>query len=429
MRARESLRALYLDARAQRGLDGADTDECRWTVNHLGALVRGRLPRRQTERAEAHVAGCPHAAAIAADLRQLHDGFPSLLVPLVLAAGLGTPGFVGVAALAGLSGSAGASSGAPLGVSGSSGAPAPSGSSGSSSAPGSSSASGAGAVAEVASQVTALVAGLAVTAGVAGALALPSSSLAAPWAAPAPTISSAAPAAPGSRSPGLSGSPGASGASAGSTGRSGQTTSASVVPSAVALTGTPTALRAPAADVPTPPLAGTTAQRSATTSGHGAGAAGSGGAVGPTSASPTSPPTTPVPASTSPSDPPATPPAPSPTPTPPSTTPPAPQPGGSEPTVTARLVSAGDPARISVRVRSQVTGSLTIRISNASASGELSIRNSSWACAQAGVWAVRCSGGRGQALLDQSGTGGVEPVVVRVTDATGQTWTETLRPT
>jgi hypothetical protein len=97
--------------------------------------------------------------------------------------------------------------------------------------------------------------------------------------------------------------------------------------------------------------------------------------------------------------------------------------------VTARLVSAGDPARISVRVRSQVTGSLTIRISNASGSGELTIRNSSWACAQAGVWAVRCSGGRGQALLDQSGTGGVEPVVVRVTDATGQTWTETLRPT
>src|SRR6478752_1882557 len=147
MRARESLRALYLDARAQSGLAGADTDECRWTVSHLGALVRGRLPKRQTERAEAHVASCPHAAAIADDLRQLHDGFPALLVPLVLAAGLGTPGFVGVAALAGVSGGAGASSSAP---SGPSSAPAESGASGSSGA------SAAGAVAQLASQVTAL---------------------------------------------------------------------------------------------------------------------------------------------------------------------------------------------------------------------------------------------------------------------------------
>ena len=97
--------------------------------------------------------------------------------------------------------------------------------------------------------------------------------------------------------------------------------------------------------------------------------------------------------------------------------------------MTVRLVSDGDPARIVVRVRSQTTGSLTIRISNASGSGELTVRNSSWSCAQAGVWTVRCSGGLGQALLDQAGTGGVEPVVVRVTDATGRTWTETLRPT
>jgi len=97
--------------------------------------------------------------------------------------------------------------------------------------------------------------------------------------------------------------------------------------------------------------------------------------------------------------------------------------------VTVRLVSAGDPARISVRVRSQVAGSLTIRVSNQSGAGQLTVRNSSWSCAQAGASTVRCSGGRGQALLDQSGTGGVEPVVVRVTDAGGRTWTETLRPT
>lgn len=407
MRARESLRALYLDALAQRGLAGADSDECRWTVSHLGALVRGRLPRRQTERAEAHVAGCPHAAAIADDLRQCHDTFPALLVPLVLAAGLATPGFVSVAALAGLSGAAGA---APT-----------------SSASSASGASGAGAVADIASQVTALVAGLAVTAGVAGALALPSSSFTPPSAAPAPKTSSASPAAPGSSSPDALASSGSPRVPAGSTGRPGETTSASVVPPAVGLTGTPSATRAPASDVPTSLAAATTAQRDATTSAPGGGTRVGGGAADATSPSrPPAPPAPPVPTSTSPSEPP---PAPSPTPTPPSTTPPAPQPGGSAPTVTARLVSAGDPARISVRVRSQVAGSLTIRISNESGSGELSVRNSSWSCTQAGVWSVRCSGGRGQALLDQAGTGGVEPVVVRVTDGTGRTWTETLRPT
>ncbi|NUO91234.1 MAG: sigma-70 family RNA polymerase sigma factor, partial [Dermatophilaceae bacterium] len=94
MRAREALRANYLDARAARELPGADSDDCRWTVTHLGAFVRGRLPKRQTERARAHVEGCPHAAALAAELRAIHDGFPAIVVPAVLAAGLMTPGFV-----------------------------------------------------------------------------------------------------------------------------------------------------------------------------------------------------------------------------------------------------------------------------------------------------------------------------------------------
>ncbi|GAA2473397.1 sigma-70 family RNA polymerase sigma factor [Terrabacter carboxydivorans] len=415
MRARESLRALYLDARAERGLVGADSDECRWTVSHLGALVRGRLPKRQTERAEAHVAGCAHAAAIADDLRLLHDGFPAMLVPLVLAAGLGTSGFVSVVALFGLSGGAAATSSPPStasGASGASGAPA-------------SGASGAGAVAQVASQVTALVAGLAVTAGVAGALALPTSSLAAPSAAPVPSASVT--------------SPGASGANRsnanqtnGSTGRAstpvptaspGSTVSASAVPSAAALTGTPTAGPAPAVTGSAPAVTGSAPARDTTPSGVTAG----GGSSSPTP--PTGSHPAPVPAGGVPSTPPTsatptptTPPAPTPTPAPP-------QPGGTAPTVSARLVSKGDPARISLTVRSQSAGSLTLRVSNASGSGALTVRNSSWSCAQAGAWAVRCSGTRGQVLLDQSGTGGVLSLVVRLTDASGHSWTETIRPT
>jgi RNA polymerase sigma factor (sigma-70 family) len=106
MRAREALRARFLDARAEQELPGADTDECRWTVGMLGALVRGRLPRRQAERVQAHVEQCPHAAAVAAELHQLHDAFPALVVPLVLAAGLSTPGFVAAAGLGALTGAA-----------------------------------------------------------------------------------------------------------------------------------------------------------------------------------------------------------------------------------------------------------------------------------------------------------------------------------
>jgi hypothetical protein len=91
-----------------------------------------------------------------------------------------------------------------------------------------------------------------------------------------------------------------------------------------------------------------------------------------------------------------------------------------------RLVSGRDPARISVRVRSGVEGSMTVLVSNASGSGTLTVRNSSWSCTQAEASAVRCTGDRGQALLEQSG--GVQSVVVRVTDAAGDTWTETLHP-
>ncbi|MFC7594542.1 sigma-70 family RNA polymerase sigma factor [Terrabacter sp. GCM10028922] len=397
MRARESLRALYLDARAQRGLAHADDDECRWTISHLGALVRGRLPRRQTERAEAHVADCPHAASLAADLRLIHDGFPSLLVPLVLTAGLGTPGFVSAAVLTGSSGVLGAEPG-----SGSAGA-----ADGSStpttdplSSASSSGASGIDAAAQVASRVAGLVASVAVTAGVAGALALPGSP---PPPAAGPTPSAVTATAPRATSAGSTPSP----AATAPRGQPVSTVSASAIPSVgrtarrVTVTGTPSPVSS-TVDRPAPDSVRPTPD--------GTGAGPGTGTQAPGEKPPTAPNPKP-PATTTP-------------PPPPTTTPP---PAGA-PTMTARLVSDGDPARISVRVRSQILGTMTVRISIESGSGRLTVRNSSWTCAQTSGPAVTCTGGRGQALLEQSGTGGVEPVVVRVSDAAGHTWTEILTP-
>jgi hypothetical protein len=80
-------------------------------------------------------------------------------------------------------------------------------------------------------------------------------------------------------------------------------------------------------------------------------------------------------------------------------------------------------------VRTAVTAGLTVRIGNEGGVGRLSVRNSSWDCTQVARAGVSCTGGRGSAVLVQAGTRGVVPLVVRVTDARGRTWTETVRPT
>ncbi|HEY9496522.1 MAG TPA: sigma-70 family RNA polymerase sigma factor, partial [Intrasporangium sp.] len=116
MRAREALRAQYLDACARRALPNADSEECRWVISHLGAHARDRLPKRQKARVEEHLKTCQHASLVASDLRAIHSEFPALIVPLIFLAGLSTPGFVNAAALAGLA------SGATVGAAGSVGA-------------------------------------------------------------------------------------------------------------------------------------------------------------------------------------------------------------------------------------------------------------------------------------------------------------------
>lgn len=446
MRARESLRANFLDARAARGLAAADSDECRWTVEHLGAFVRGRLPKRQTERARAHVEGCPHAAALAEDLRVIHDGFPALVVPVVLAAGLMSPGFVTGGGLAAFSTALSTATTAASGTAASgTGAAAPTGQAG---APGlegaaghvsaadggvtgasaaQASASGAGRavdlVAQLAARATNVAAALAVTAGLAAALATPGPALAdatlpaprasTPTTAPAPR-SVPTPAAPAGAAPSTSRpssttaslsalpattAPGDLSAAAG--GRRPSAGAARSDSDAVAASGSPrpTAATAPPAPVAQAPAASRP----------------------PAPAPPTPRTSTPTPTTTP--DTPSGPPAPQdPAPSDP------PSDGPAAPVVSVNLVKDGETARISVRVRTAVTAGLTVRISNEGGAGRLTVRNSSWDCVQASRAAVSCTGGRGSAVLDQAGTGGVVPLVVRVTDARGRTWTQTLRP-
>jgi RNA polymerase sigma factor (sigma-70 family) len=102
MRAREALRARYLDSYSQRSAGMADSDECRWAIEHLGAHVRGRLPKRQADLVRRHLDSCTTTAELAAELEHIRSSFPALLVPLVLLAGVSTPGFVSAGALGAL---------------------------------------------------------------------------------------------------------------------------------------------------------------------------------------------------------------------------------------------------------------------------------------------------------------------------------------
>ncbi len=105
-RARAALRARYLDAHAERGIAGADSAECRWTIERLGAHVQGRLPKRQEARVAAHLGACHHAAGLAARLRVIDESFPVLVAPLAFLAGASMPGFLAGTTMGGLTSAA-----------------------------------------------------------------------------------------------------------------------------------------------------------------------------------------------------------------------------------------------------------------------------------------------------------------------------------
>lgn len=114
LRAKDALRARYLDAHAERAISRADSDECRWVMERMGRYVRGKLPRRQHLRVEEHIDQCAHARALALEMTEVNRALPALIVPIIFMAACGS-GHVVVAglasAVAGAAGSGDASSG------------------------------------------------------------------------------------------------------------------------------------------------------------------------------------------------------------------------------------------------------------------------------------------------------------------------------
>ncbi|GAA1056123.1 hypothetical protein GCM10009571_11960 [Agromyces luteolus] len=81
-RAREGLRQQWIRAHLA---DGHLEPECGWTVDRLGAYLRGRLRSRDTAKVEAHLDDCAKCTVVAAEAREV--GMRLALVLLPLAAG------------------------------------------------------------------------------------------------------------------------------------------------------------------------------------------------------------------------------------------------------------------------------------------------------------------------------------------------------
>ncbi|MGB8386242.1 MAG: sigma-70 family RNA polymerase sigma factor, partial [Dermatophilaceae bacterium] len=89
-RARDALRAHYLDAHADRAVERAKSDECRWVLARMGRYVRGKLRSRQRARVDEHLKGCRHAHVLVMELTEINRGLPALVVPLTFVAGTST---------------------------------------------------------------------------------------------------------------------------------------------------------------------------------------------------------------------------------------------------------------------------------------------------------------------------------------------------
>lgn len=376
MRAREALRARYLEAYAAQHLAGATTPECEWAIGVLGDHVRGRLPKRANDRLQEHLAGCAHESGLLAELHTIQERFPALIVPLLLVAGASTPGFLGGPALAALGGAAGAVAPAePVG--------------------GAEHVVGAEPVGDGA------VVGSVVDDEGAGSIASELGLDAAPEPAhAAPDAPSSVP----SRAAGLTAAlivalglltgtpaqvpdvatgsalPPASSSSSSSSGQGSSTTSGTT--SQISTTTTPTTTATTTTTLAT--TTSTTAARSATPTG------------------------VPAPA------PPGT------TAAPPSST----RPG---PTIELRVISSGTPTKFSLRFSTETTGTLRVSVANASGAGVLSAENGAFTCSNTSRSSVGCTGRTGHILLEQSGLPSPGSVVVSVTDSAGGTTTQTLR--
>lgn len=105
-RAREQLRQNYLTEHAA----DSPREECRWTVDRLGARVRGKLGDRDATKVDDHLNACVTCNLLFAELTELNSGLRGVLAGVLLgtaavpyiaagavsAAGLVVGGFIGV---------------------------------------------------------------------------------------------------------------------------------------------------------------------------------------------------------------------------------------------------------------------------------------------------------------------------------------------
>ncbi len=79
-RAREGLREAYLQAH----LAETAAQQCRTTVDRLGAWTRGGLSKRERAQVDAHLQVCDRCPALAAELSEINTSLRGLLAPLLL---------------------------------------------------------------------------------------------------------------------------------------------------------------------------------------------------------------------------------------------------------------------------------------------------------------------------------------------------------
>ena len=115
-RAREGLRQAYLQVHLVQLDNGPGVEQCRATMDRLGAWTRSGLSKRETAQVEAHLDGCDRCRALAAELAEVNGALHVIIGPLVL--GAGAAGYLA------LSGSAGAGTAAAAGSTAAGGAAA-----------------------------------------------------------------------------------------------------------------------------------------------------------------------------------------------------------------------------------------------------------------------------------------------------------------
>jgi RNA polymerase sigma factor (sigma-70 family) len=118
-RAREGLRQAYLQAH----LADSAQDDCRFTVERLGAWARDGLAKREKAKVQEHLGTCERCRALSGELADVNGGLRGIIAPLVLGgpflagylAHLQAGAAAGAAAGGGVGGGSGASAGGSRG--------------------------------------------------------------------------------------------------------------------------------------------------------------------------------------------------------------------------------------------------------------------------------------------------------------------------